>query len=152
MAENETPRAELAEKPSGRRFTPDEIVFFGLILLSVVGMGISDFSTRYGLGYWLAMVPIFAASSILAVAVYLIFMLQRTGRLNQEDAGLVALIALALTTLLAGVHFDWRLIVLGALLGLTAAAAALVDQYFWVLLIPAVVLAVGAFLWRRRAS
>jgi hypothetical protein len=87
----------------------------------------------------------------LALAVYLVFMLEQTGRLNREDAGLVALLALSLTTLLAGVHFDWRLMLLGGVLGVTAACAAFVEEFFWILLLPAVVAGgITLFWWGRR--
>jgi len=165
------------ESPS-RRFGLEESIFAGLFILAIGGIAIADFSSRQGLDYWLAMVPIFAVASTfigwnrarksaggrgvfsllrdqllhwaaLALTVYLIYLLQATGRLNRDDAGLVTLLALALTTVLAGVHFDWRLLVLGALLAVTAACSALVEEFFWMLAIPALLLGVGAFLWQR---
>lgn len=159
-----------------RRLGPEEIGFIALLALSVGGMAIADFSARWGLWYWLAVIPFFVAVSVysgwrraraagenagvllrqvfhwgaLAIAVYLIFVLERTGRLNQEDAGLVALLSLSLTTVLAGIHFDWRLAVLGLLLAAVAGASALVEEFFWVLLIPAIIAGVGFVLWHRR--
>lgn len=154
----------------------DEWPLAALLLLSVVGMAISDFSAHYGLTYWLWMVPAFAVVCIavglrrtgkesgpstvligrqvihwgsLLVAVYVIYLLQSTGRLNREDAGLVTLLILGLTTLLAGVHFDWRLAVLGVLLVATSAAAALVEEFFWVLLLPVVFVGAGLLIWPR---
>lgn len=159
-----------------RRFSVEEIGFAVLLVLSLGGMAVSDFSRDWGLGYWLVMVPLFAAASVysgwtrarsrgegvgaqlarqivhwgvLALAVWVIFLFERTGRLNREDAGLVALLALALTTILAGVHFDWRLAVLGVLLGAAAGAAALVEEFFWVMLIPALVAGLVVLLWQR---
>ena len=155
----------------------ERVVFAVLLMLSIGGIALADFSARFGLYYWLVMVPVFAAASLytgwtrardrgegihqilwrqslhwlaLALAVYLVFMLEETGRLNQEDAGLVALLALALTTMLAGVHFDWRLMLLGGLLGVTAACAAFVEEFFWILLIPAAVAGGIALFWRGR--
>ena len=83
---------------------------------------------------------------------YLIYLLERTGRLNREDAGLVALLSLSLTTVLAGIHFDWRLAVLGILLAVATAGAALVEEFFWILLIPAVVAGAVVVIWQRRKS
>jgi hypothetical protein len=167
------------EAPGAGPAVSETTVFAVLLALSVVGIAISDFSPRYGLYYWLTMVPVFGLASlhsgwsrarkrgekvqrilllqalhwgVLALAVYLVFMLEETGRLNQEDAGLVALLALALTTLLAGVHFDWRLALLGALLGLAAACAAFVEEFFWLLLLPALVAAVVLFFWHGRGG
>jgi hypothetical protein len=177
MSENQSTTTQV--KAPARRLGPEEVVLGSLAVLSIGGMAIADFSARWGLWYWLAMVPIFVAASLftgwararrrgetafrilrrqllhwatLPLAVYLVYVLEQTGRLNREDAGLVALLALALTTALAGVHFDWRLGVLGALLGITAASAALVEEFFWVLLIPAVAAAAIAILWHRRGE
>jgi hypothetical protein len=86
---------------------------------------------------------------MLPVAMYVIYLLESTGRLNQEDAGLVALMSLALTTLLAAVHFDWRLSFLGLILAGTALASALVEEFFWMALIPLVLLGAGAVAWHR---
>jgi hypothetical protein len=173
------PAAAAPPAAPSRRLGADEIGFAALLLLSLGGVAIADFSARWGLSYWLAMVPLFAAASVytgwerargrgqgvgsvvlsqalhwgaLALAVYLIFLLERTGRLNREDAGLVAMLSLSLTTLLAGVHFDWRLAVLGALVGVAAACSALVEEFFWMLLVPAVVAGAAVIFWQRRRA
>jgi hypothetical protein len=162
-----------------RRFRVEEITLGALVILSIGGIAVADFSSKYGLRYWFAMVPLFAGASILIgwsrarrqgettlgilgrqalhwsvlpLAVYLVYLLEQTGRLNRDDAGLVALLALAVTTFLAGVHFDWRLGVLGALLGVTAACAALIEEFFWILLIPALIAAAITVLWHRRSN
>jgi len=164
---------------ASRRLVDERWIFVGLLALSMVGVAIADFSERLGLHFWLLMVPIFAGASLytgwarardrgasvhgilwrqvlhwsaLALAVYMIFMLEETGRLNQEDAGLVAMLAVALTTLLAGVHFDWRLMLLGALLGIAAACSAFVEEFFWILLVPALLAGAFVFFWRGRGD
>lgn len=162
----------------GGLFGTDQILYGVLALLAIVGMAVADFSARYGLWFWLAMIPVFAGVciytvwdaarargesrssivwraylhwSILPLVMYVIYTLESTtGRLNREDAGLVALLSLALTTLFAAVHFDWRLVFLGAILMGTAVASAFVEEFFWVGLIPAV--AFGAFAVMRRRS
>ena len=110
------------------------ILFTGWTRARDRGQSIHQILWRQAL-HWLA----------LALAVYLVFMLEQTGRLNREDAGLVALLALSLTTLLAGVHFDWRLMLLGGVLGVTAACAAFVEEFFWILLIVGASLAFRPF-------
>jgi hypothetical protein len=154
----------------------EEIAFIALLLLAIGGMAVTDYSARSGLSYWLVVIPLFAAVSIfsgwrrasadgknvgavllsqllhwgaLVLAVYLIYLLERTGRLNREDAGLVALLSLSLTTVLAGIHFDRRLAVLGVLLAIGTACAALVEEFFWILLIPTVLAGV-VIVWRWR--
>jgi 4-amino-4-deoxy-L-arabinose transferase-like glycosyltransferase len=173
------PAPETPARPRRRRLEVEEIVVAVLLGLSIIGIGITDFARGQGLRYWLGMVPIFAAASIfaswkrtrsrggrvtvtllqqvlhwgaLALAVCLVYVFARTGRINNADAGLVALLALALTTFLAGVHFDWRLAVLGAVLGAAAACAALLEQFFWILLLPALAAGAVAVLWRRRGG
>jgi hypothetical protein len=163
---------------TGRPARAEEIVLVALVVLSIAGIAVIDFSARYGLWYWLAMVPVFGGASIasgwsrargsrslsrvlraqllhwvgLLLAVYLVYLLQATGRLNSEDAGVVALLALSLTTFLAGVHFDWRFCVLGAVLGLAVACAALIHDFFWILLVVVVLAGAGLLVWRRRAA
>jgi hypothetical protein len=155
----------------------DDYAFLALLLLSLGGMAVADYSASSGLTYWLWMIPLFTVVSVstawsrargakekvpavllrqllhwgaLVLAVYLVYLLERTGRLNREDAGLVAMLSLALTTVLAGVHFDWRLAVLGILLALATAGAALVEEFFWILLLPTLIAGGALLLWSRR--
>lgn len=159
-------------------FTLDRTIYIVLFFLSLVGIGISDFSAKDGLWYWLAMVPIFGGVSIynewhqtrqtgdktknivvrqlmhwlaLALAVYLVYILQSTGRMNMENAGLVVLLALALTTFLAGVHFNWRFAIFGLVLGATAAAAAVVEQFFWIMFLLALIAGVIVIFYTKKA-
>lgn len=165
-----------AEPPRGRG---GEIVLAVLVALSGAGIAVSRFSAEYGLWYWLAMVPVFGGVSLVAgwsraresgatgfavlrtqllhwggllLAVPLVFLLERTGRLNSADAGLVALLTLALGTFLAGVHFDWRLGAVGVLLGAAVAIAAVVQRYLLLLLVPVVLVVVLVVLRARRAA
>jgi hypothetical protein len=154
-----------------RKLASEEVILVALLTLSAVGIAISEISPQDALWYWLAMVPVFGGVSLfagwsrareqgmtavgvlreqllhwvaLAVAVCLVFLLTYTGRLSSEDAGLVALLALALTTFLAGVHFDWRYCVIGALLAAAVAAVAVLKEFLWVIVIAAA--AVASFL------
>jgi hypothetical protein len=154
----------------------DEIVLILMVVLSIVGIAVTNLARPYGLHYWLAMVPVFAACSIFygwsqarregipakkilrvqlfhwvasALAVYAVYLLEYTGRIDREAAGLVTLLALALTTFLAGVHFNWRFAVLGLMLGLTMVGAAFLQEFFWMLVIPAVVVGGGLMLFNK---
>lgn len=161
-----------AEPPRrARKLATDEIILVALLALSAIGIAVSQISPREAFWYWLAMVPAFGGISLfagwsrarkqgmtaagvlrnqllhwlgLAAVVCLIFLLQVTGRMTGEDAGLVALLALALTTFLAGVHFDARYCIVGALLAVAVAAVAVLQEFLWVVVIAAV--AVAAFL------
>jgi len=155
------------------------IILLVLLTLSAIGIGITDFAPAKALWYWLAMAPIFGGVCIylewthstdrqgtspfrivrkqvfhwigFLVAIYLVFLLHSTGRLNDADAGLVALLTLAMSTFFAGVHSDWRICLVGIILGSAVGGAAMVEEFFWMLLIPLVVaVAVGIIWWRHR--
>ncbi len=149
-----------------QQFHTRRIVFIALVALSVIGIGVMDFSEKFALWYWLSMAPIFAGASlaltwknaheldatagthirrqlfhwlVLVVALLLVFLMQRYGTLAPGSAGLMALLMLAMTCLLAGVHFEWRLAVLGGILTLTFIAGVFVESFFWILLVPAII-------------
>jgi hypothetical protein len=159
-----------------RTLRGEELLLAGLAVLSMVGIAIADFSASFSFRYWIAMAPLFAGVSlftgwsrartrgrsvatilrvqllhwsVMPVAVYLVYLLESTGRLNREDAGLVALLSLAVTTFLAGVHFDWRLSVIGAVMAVGAILAALVEEFFWIFLLLALPV-IAVMVWRRR--
>lgn len=162
-----------------RFFTPERILFLVLFLLSLGGIGVSDFSLDVGFWYWLVMVPIFACASIyhawgestkrgepwkgvlvrlilhwaaMLAAVYLVYLLQHAGRISQGDAGLILLLTLSLTVFLGGIHFNWRFAVLGVILGGTVAMAALVEKYLWLMVVPVIVGALLVVFWKTAAS
>ena len=170
------PGAPLESLP-GRSFGAQEVVLLGLVLLSGIGIAVSNVSSGRGFRYWLAMVPVFGALSAvaaawearrrgagvapavarevlhwagLAVAVYLIYLLQVSGRLAEDALGPVALLALALTSYLAGIRADWRFCVVGGILACAVAATALIEQFLWVLALPALgIVVVAGLLWMR---
>ncbi|MBL7217988.1 MAG: hypothetical protein ISS62_09885 [Desulfobacteraceae bacterium] len=152
----------------------DEIVLLGLLLLSGAGIALTDFAPSKGFWYWVAMAPLFWGGSIFMewsrvkqrgesrfkiirrqiihwvgylVAVHLVFLLNYTGRMNSADAGLVALLVLAVSTFFAGVYSDWRIIFVSIFLGSAVAGAALVEEFIWLALIPVVVIIVAAIVW-----
>jgi len=161
--DNQFEKSPTAAAP--KQFHTRRIVFISLVALSVVGIGVMDFSASFALWYWLAMAPIFAGASlalawntahehdvsagghirrqllhwlVLVVALLLVFLMQNFEHLAPSSAGLVALLLLGVTCLFAGVHFEWRMAVLGTILMLTFVAGVFVESFFWVLLFPAV--------------
>ena len=164
---------------SSRGPAVQELVLLALLVLSTVGVAISQLSPEKAFRYWIVMVPIFGAVSLfsgwssaraggmtasgvvrrqilhwaaLAVAVCLVFLLQATGRMGEADAGTVTLLSLALATFLAGVHFDWRYCVVGALLAAAVAAIAVVSNFLWLIGIVAVGFAIFLSLRAARAD
>jgi len=141
-------------------------IFIGLIVLSIVGIAIMDFSAAWGVWYWLAMTVVFGIASIVLVnnaahqrderrhglvrplvlhwlavlaSVSLVFLMQWSLQLTPSTAGLFALLVLASGCVLAGIHFEWRLAVLGGVLAATFVAAVLAADFFWATLLIAVI-------------
>ena len=157
-----------------RRLYIDAAIFGTMIALSVFGVSVSEYSAAQGFRYWMAMTIALGGTSIvlawlqtrrqggdlvavlrkavlhwssLFLALYLVYLLhQVTDRLNNPDAGLVALSMVALVTFLAGVHFDWRFLLIGTLLGFGVACAAFAETFFWVVLIATFVISLLGFL------
>ncbi len=84
------------------------------------------------------------------VAVLCVYTLLHTGRLNQDDVGLVMLLILALATFLAGIHVGWRFFVLGALLALTTVVAAYIEEFMWIIILIAAVIVGITFYFRKK--
>ena len=120
------------------------VIMIMLMLLAIIGVGITDYSPRLSHLYWLAMVLVtgiscnviewsrarkkdLSATTIVKkemliwlsvlVAVSLVYFLFHSGRIDNENTGLIILLILALATLLAGLRLGWRLCILGLLLG-----------------------------------
>lgn len=149
-----------------------------LVVLSGVGVAINNYSPATAFRYWLWMAPVFGVVSTVAAwsraqrhgqpigrivptqvlhwlgvvaAVYLIYLLHSTGRMANEAAGSAVLIVLALAAFLAGIYADWRLSVLGVVLGVAAAAFAVLEQIVWLVVLPAMVIGLVALaLYMRR--
>ena len=134
----------------------EEIVLVFLVVLSGAGVIVNDYASREtAFRLWLWMTPIFGVVSTVAAcsraqrrgesmgavvptqvvhwlgvlgAVLLIYVLQSYGRMASEAAGSAVLVVLALATFLAGVYSDWRLSVLGLVLGVTVVGFAYVER------------------------
>ncbi len=167
------------ESALAKRIRVDEALFLSLIALSTIGIGITNFWPVESFWFWAAMVPVFGLTSIylgwskarqrgegvariiriqvlhwiglLAALILIYYLFKPTGRIDYNQLALITLLALALTTFLAGVHFDWRFMVVGVILGFAVAGAAFLEQFIWVIIIP-VVAAIGliVFWWQRK--
>lgn len=163
-----------------KRIRIDEALFLTLIALSTIGIGVTNFWPVESFWYWVAMAVVFGLCSIylgwakarkrgegatriiriqvlhwvgLLAALFLIFYLfHPTGRLDYNQLALITLLALALTTFLAGVHFDWRFMVVGVILGLAVAGAAFLESIIWVIIVPVVALIGLAIFWWQRGT
>lgn len=143
-----------------------EIIIIALILLSIIGIGVVDYFPQYSRHYWFAMVMVFAVACLilewsrargkgqkwtiivktqlllwvgLLLAVQIVFLLQRTRGLNNENTGLIILLLLALTTFFAGINLGWRLLIVGIFLGVAIVGAVYLDQFAWMFVVIAIV-------------
>lgn len=71
-------------------------------------------------------------------AAIIVYAYHSSGRIFHEEAGLIVLLILALTSYLNGIRTGWRCIFTGLFLGLTAICIAYFDNYIWQLVILAV--------------
>jgi uncharacterized membrane protein HdeD (DUF308 family) len=159
-------KSETKKKLLKRLFGTVEIILIVLILLSIIGISIVDYFPEYSRHYWLAMVLVFAGACLilewsrargkgqkwttivktqlllwvgLLLAVQIVFLLQRTRGLNNENTGLIILLLLALTTFFAGVNLGWRLLLVGIFLGLALVGAVYLEQFAWMFIVVALV-------------
>lgn len=168
------------EKPGlAKKIHTDEAILLTLIALSAVGIGITNFMPVKSFWFWVAMAPVFGIVSLymgwskarkrgegaskiiwaqvlhwvgLFAAIVLIYLLfDPAGRINNNQLALISLLALALTTFLAGVHFDWRFMVVGIILGLSVAGAAVIEQMIWMIAIPIMAAIILLIFWWKRA-
>lgn len=172
------PGTHTDEKSFAKKLHTEEAILITLMALSAVGIGVTNFKPVESFWYWAAMAPVFGAVSIymgwskarqrgegmsrivwvqvlhwagLLAAVALIYLLfDPAGRINNNQLAFICLLALALTTFLAGVHFDWRFMIVGIVLGACVAGAAFVEQVMWMVVIPiAAALVLIVFWWKR---
>jgi hypothetical protein len=141
------------------------IVAIAMVLLAMLGVGLSTAAgaksaTAYI--YWVSLVPLYASLCIwsawvhasergrfgmdlvwrqvwhglgIGIALGLDFMIRRTGEESSMGAGMVALLILALGCYLAGIHFEWLFILVGALLSVTLFVVAQAEEYLWLLFV-----------------
>ncbi len=176
---NPAPEAPEKKASLAKKIHTEEAILLTLIALSAVGIGITNYKPNPSFWFWVAMAPIFGAVSLymgwsnarrrgegvsriiwaqvlhwvgLFAAIVLIYLLfDPAGRINNNQLAMISLLALALTTFLAGVHFDWRFMVVGIVLGLSVAGAAFVEKMIWMIAIPIVAAIILLIFWWKRA-
>jgi hypothetical protein len=168
-----------AAAPAPRR-EPEELILVALLLLAALGVALTRVEGPTGHRYWMAMTPVFGVASAWAAAarakqrgealarvlrtqvlhwagatgaVALVFVLERAGRFEREAPGYAALIVLALSCFVAGVHGDWRMMVLGLALGLAVIGLSVLQSLVWLVVVPMLLaLAVATVLHLRRSA
>ncbi|MGY6278156.1 hypothetical protein [Methylomonas sp. MgM2] len=157
-----------------RHFGLEEAVFVILVVLSLSGIVITDFSPHDGYGFWLLMVFVFAVLSIFVswlqartneidfgeiakqqmihwlhtlVIVGAAFLLNKSGQLTEISASLVILLILALSTMLDGYRIGWQFSVLGFYLAGCAIIVAYIEQFIWTCIGLGFIVVTGTFFW-----
>ena len=169
----------MSDDTQGRGMGIHGWIYSLLVLLSVGGIAIMDYSVKYGFWYWLAMAVVFGIASVglawkrdkdmpgdqsarirkqalhwgtLIVGLLLAFLMPHGEVLAASTQGLTALLLVAVAALLAGVHFDWRMAVVGLILAATFVTAVLAEEFFWPLLIVAFLAVVIIWGFRRKPA
>jgi hypothetical protein len=144
------------------RMASYEWILMALMALAVIGVGITYLYPDKSFRYWLAMVPVFGGACLtlewsrlrnkekgfwsiikdqfyhwsgVLITVYLVYLLFNAQQLNNQNAGLVVLLVLALATFLAGIQLGWRLYLIGGFLWIVLLMAAYLTGYLWVLIL-----------------
>ncbi|MFU8789151.1 MAG: hypothetical protein ACNA7G_08975 [Methylobacter sp.] len=157
-----------------RRFHIEEAILILLLMLSLVGIGIMDYSPADGYTYWLIMVFVFClfaiilgwlqskhssedfklifreqsihwATSLLVVGG--VFLIHQSGRITQYDVGLVVLLILSLSTMLDGLRVGWRFSLVGLFLGAAAVVSIYTSYFLWMEIVIALVIVGITVLW-----
>jgi hypothetical protein len=163
---------------SGRRF---QFLLFCLLLgLALLGMGLTESREDSGARYWLIVIWIYALVGLTLswlqarrqhkaiwpeihlhvfhwlgalVAMHIIFELERREILSRSVTSDFSMIILALTTYLAGLHFERMYVLIGIILALMGLIGAVVQQNtLWLIIIPASLIAAWLFLKSRHSQ
>lgn len=159
MTGTDTTTADAPPPPGHADRVIDALIGLTMLGMCFVGFVLADVAALTGRTYWMICVALFAVASFwlfwrhrdagmhvwrllfrlsihwlgALVAVYVVFGFIDAGRIANNSAGLMASVVLGLATYLAGVHGSWRLLAIGAAIGLGTVAAAFLEQFIWVL-------------------
>ena len=160
---------------SGKLSKTDTIIFSALILLTILGVALTNMSPAHAHKYWLAMILFFAMGAIATgwqraaekgqkkqlitsqllhwgstlIAVVVVYTFIHTGQIQNETVSLMILLILALSSFLDGFHVGWHFSVLGILLAISVVTISYVEEFMWIIAIIAVILLVVSFLWNK---
>ncbi len=166
--------------PSGGNWKLQLGILCGMLVLALIGAGLSQATARGAWEFWLVVVVVYAAIAVwrstqsaqqrgqpvrpimvrllshwgvLLVFLAILYLLEQREIINRQSASDFALLLLAFTCCLAGTHFDWLFVVVGAVLTVMLVAMATLEQYsvvLWILMIAAAVGAALLFFLRSR--
>jgi hypothetical protein len=142
-----------------------------MVVLAMVGVGLTTTDRTIAPKYWLCLVPVYGLLCVavawvrkrrgaaglvvlrqvlhwlvIGAAIWLDFYVRGTGEMTGEAAGYNALLLLAIGCLLAGIHLEWLFAIVGVLLAVTLMLAVKAEQYLWLMFIIGT-LSVAAMIW-----
>jgi hypothetical protein len=151
------------------------VVAIVMVLLALLGVGLTSARSSFALTYWVSLVPIYGLACMLtawrrailsqhherrlvlrqalhwigiAVALGLDFFVRGSGEETAVAAGLNALLLLALGCYLAGIHFERLFVLVGILLTVIFAIVTKATEYLWlVFVIGGIAVAVMVAVW-----
>lgn len=148
--------------PLARSWKIASVVAAIMVLLAMLGVGLTYAASSAAPTYWISLVPIYGLLCVsfawararyehglhrpvvirqvfhwlgIGVALGLDFYIRGTGEESNTAAGMNALLLLALGCYLAGVHLEWLFIVVGLLLTGALVTVTKAEQYFWLIFI-----------------
>jgi hypothetical protein len=143
-----------------------------MVLLALLGVGLTTARSDYARAYWISLVPVYGVLCVVtawlrarhsggfnsavvvrqilhwlgvAVALALDFLIRGTGEETAQTAGQNALLLLALGCYLAGIHLEWHFALVGVLLTLTLVVVAKAQQYMWLSFVVGGIVVVAIF-------
>ncbi len=152
----------------------------GMLLLALIGMGLTQSLENGAWGYWLFVVIVYAGLglwrstrsaklagkpiqrligrelghwAVLLVFLSIVVFLERKELVTRSSAADFSLMTLAVGCCLAGIHFDWMLMVVGVVLTVMLLALATLGQYtvvLWVIMILVVIAAVAFYFFKTK--
>jgi uncharacterized membrane protein YfcA len=157
-------------------------ILCGMLLLALIGMGLTQALENGAWEYWLFVVVVYAGLGlwrstrkakeegrpikqligrevahwmILLAFFAVLILLERKEIINRDSSSDVALMLLALSCCLAGVHFDWMLMIVGVVLTVMVVVLATLEQYtvvVWVVMVLAVIAAAAFYYFKAKGS
>ncbi|MBV5272346.1 MAG: hypothetical protein JZU52_01465 [Lamprocystis purpurea] len=166
-------------EPESRARRADFWVFLVMLVLALIGAGVSQVEDRGGFLwlYWFGLILVYAGISIVRawlkakqqarpvwpmirtevlhwlgalIAIKIILLFEATGVTDRGPASVWSLLVLALSCYLAGVYFDWTFMLLGVILAVIAVALGFLDQLSLFLVVLPLAAVAAAVVFKRK--
>lgn len=172
--------APASTNDSSRYWKMQFFILCGMLLLALIGMGLTQSLEKGAWEYWLFVVIVYAGLGLwrsirtaklqgkpikrligrelghwaaLLVFLSIVVFLEREEIVTRSSAADFALLVLALGCCLAGIHFDWMLMIVGVVLTVMLLALATLGQYtvvLWFTMILVVIAAAAFYFFKTR--